>query len=163
MDGLYSIDLVLIVCVSQAIVSGEPAREFASELGRKGDEGGGVRLFHVLTHHSGTGVSKRRINAYGDSSRPKTFADAAIKPGDRDVVSTGNKSSKNAVADEQLVLHQRLIVPLVFDRKIGKERGDGVSVAQSDGSRTLPYAFCGWCLKSEVSKVRHNDGFRITA
>ena len=66
MDGLYSIDLVLIVCVSQAIVSGEPASEFASELGRKSDEGGGVRLFHVLTHHFGTGVSKRRINAYGD-------------------------------------------------------------------------------------------------
>ena len=65
-DGLYCIDLILIVCVSQSIVRGEPAREFASELGRKGDEGGGVRLFHVLTHHLGTGVSKRRINAYGD-------------------------------------------------------------------------------------------------
>ena len=66
MDGLYCIDVILIVCVSQAIVSGEPASEFASELGRKGDEGGGLRLFHVLTHHFGTGVSKRRINACGD-------------------------------------------------------------------------------------------------
>ena len=27
----------------------------------------------------------------------------------------------------------------------------------------LLYAFCGWCLKSEVSEVRHNDGFRVTA
>ena len=63
----YCIDLILIVCVSQAIVCGEPTREFASELGRKGDEGGGVRLFHVLTHHRGVGVPIRRINAYGDS------------------------------------------------------------------------------------------------
>lgn len=60
------IDLVLIVCVSQAIISGEPVSEFASELGRKGDEGGVVRLIHVLTHHPGTEVSKRCINAYGD-------------------------------------------------------------------------------------------------
>ena len=114
MDGLYSIDLVLIVCVSQAIVSGEPAREFASELGRKGDEGGGVRLFHVLTHHSGTGVSKRRINAYGDSSRPKTFADAAIELSDGNVITQSNKFVENATADEQLVLHQGLIDLFVF-------------------------------------------------
>ena len=60
------IDLVSVVSVSQAIVGGEPAGEFASELGRKGDESGSVRLFHVLTHHSGTRMSKRRINAYGD-------------------------------------------------------------------------------------------------
>ena len=65
-DGLYCIDLILIVCVSQAIVCREPTREFASELGRKGDEGGGVRLFHVLLHHPGAVVPKRRINAYGD-------------------------------------------------------------------------------------------------
>ena len=60
------IDLVLIVCVSQAIISGEPVSEFASELGRKGDEGGVVRLIHVLPHHPGAGVPKRRIDAYGD-------------------------------------------------------------------------------------------------
>ena len=65
-DGLYSIDLVLVVCISQAIVSGEPTGEFASELGRKGDESRVVRLFNILSHHLGTGVSKRRINAYGD-------------------------------------------------------------------------------------------------
>ena len=62
--------------------------------------------------------------------------------GDRDVVSTIDKSSKNAVADEQLVLHQGLIVLFIFDRKIAKERGDGVSITQSDGSRTLLHAFC---------------------
>ena len=67
MDGLYCIDLVLVVSVSQSIVIGEPAREFASELGRKGDEGRGVRLFHALPHHRGVGVPIRRINAYGDS------------------------------------------------------------------------------------------------
>ena len=82
---------------------------------------------------------------------------------DGNIVSTGNKSSKNAVADEQLVLHQGLIILLVFDRKISKERSDRVSVAQSDESRTLPYAFCGWCLKSEVSEVSHNDGLHVTA
>ena len=65
-DGLYCIDLVLVVSVSQSIVRGEPAREFAREFGRKGDEGGGVRLFHVLPHHPGAGVPKRRIDAYGD-------------------------------------------------------------------------------------------------
>ena len=27
----------------------------------------------------------------------------------------------------------------------------------------LSYAFCGWCLKGEVSEVRHNDGLRVTA
>ena len=91
-DGLYCIDLVLVVCVSQAIVSGEPASEFARELGRKSDEGGGVRLFHVLLHHPGAGVPERRINAYSDFSWPKTFADAAIELGDRDVVSTIDKS-----------------------------------------------------------------------
>ena len=64
-DGLYCIDLVLVVSVSQSIVRGEPAREFAREFGRKGDEGGGVRLFHVLPHHPGAGVPKRRIDAYG--------------------------------------------------------------------------------------------------
>ena len=83
--------------------------------------------------------------------------------GDGDIVTQSNKFVKNAVADEQLVLHQGLIVLFEFDRKIGKERGDRVSVAQSDESRTLPYAFCGWCLKSEVSEVSHNDGLRITA
>ena len=82
---------------------------------------------------------------------------------DGDVVSRGNKSGKNTFADKQLVLHQGLIVLLIFDRKIGKERGDGVSVAQFDESRELPYAFCGWSLKSEVSEVRHNDSLRVTA
>ena len=67
-DGLYCIDLILVVSVSQSIVRGEPACEFASELGRKGDEGRGVRLFHVLPHHPGAGVPERRINAYGDFS-----------------------------------------------------------------------------------------------
>ena len=114
MDGLYCIDLVLVVCVSQAIVSGEPASEFARELGRKSDEGGGVRLFHVLTHHSGTGVSKRRINAYGDFGKPKTFADTTIELGDGYVVSKYNIFVENAVADEQLVLHQGLIDLFVF-------------------------------------------------
>ena len=60
------IDIVSVVSESQAIVGGEPASEFASELGCKGDESGCVGLFYVLTHHSGTGMSKRRINAYGD-------------------------------------------------------------------------------------------------
>ena len=50
------------------------------------------------------------------------------------------------IAGEQLVLHQGLIVLFIFDRKIAKERGDGVSITQSDGSRTLLHAFCGWCL-----------------
>ena len=113
-DGLYCIDVILIVCVSQAIVSGEPASEFASELGHKCDESGGVGLFYALTHHPGTGMSKRRINAYGDFGRPKTLADATTELRDGDVVSTGDKLGENAVADEQLVLHQGLIVLFVF-------------------------------------------------
>ena len=95
----------MIVCVSQAIVGGEPAGEFAGELGRKGDESGVVGLFYVLTHHPGTGMSKRRINAYGDFGRPKPFADTTIELGDRKIVSAGDKFSENAVTDEQLVLH----------------------------------------------------------
>ena len=110
----YGIDLVSVVCVSQAIVGGEPAGEFASELGRKGDESGSVRLFHVLTHHPSTGMSKRRINADGDLGRPKTFADAATELRDGYVVSTSDKLGENAIADEQLVLHQGLIVLFVF-------------------------------------------------
>ena len=82
---------------------------------------------------------------------------------DGDVVSRGNKSGKNTFADKQLVLHQGLIVLLIFDRKIGKERGDGVSVAKSDERRVLSYAFCGWCLKGEVSEVGHDDSLRVTA
>ena len=162
-DGLYSIDLVLVVCVSQAIVAGEPTSEFACELGLKGDESRVVRLFNILSHHPGIGVSKRRINTYSDFGGPKTFADAAIELSDGDIVSTSDKLGKNTVADKQLVLHQGLIVLLVFDRKVGKERGDGVSVAQSDESRTLPHAFCGWLLKGEVSEIGHDDGLRVTA
>ena len=60
------IDLVSVVSVSQAIFGGEPSSEFASEPGCKGEEGGDVGLFYALTHHPGTGMSKRRINAYGD-------------------------------------------------------------------------------------------------
>ena len=77
---------------------------------------------------------------------------------DGNIVSTGNKSSKNAVVDEQLVLHQGLIVLFEFDREIGKERGDRVSVAQSDESRTLPYSprFYGNRLR-KTSEIKGDD------